>query len=99
LKILQLREIPLYFVVVCYDMIYLLNTIGLTRGGSSTVHIYTPTMHRTTHIATENTINNYNTINKGKYSLSKSELINRNFIHLIRCINSMDFEKINCSNE
>jgi len=29
-------------------MIYLLNAIGLTAGGSSTVHIYTQTIHRTT---------------------------------------------------
>ena len=29
-------------------MIYLLNTIGLSPGGSSTVHIYTQTIHRTT---------------------------------------------------
>jgi len=31
-----------------YDMIYLLNVIGLTRGGSNTVHIYKQTIHRTT---------------------------------------------------
>jgi len=30
-----------------YDMIYL-TAIGLTPGGSSTVHIYTQTIHRTT---------------------------------------------------
>jgi hypothetical protein len=29
-------------------MIYLLTAIGLTRGGSSTVHIYTQTIHGTT---------------------------------------------------
>jgi len=29
-------------------MIYLLTAIGLTPGGSSTVHIYTRTVHRTT---------------------------------------------------
>jgi len=29
-------------------MIYLLTAIGLTPGGSSTVHIYTQTLHRTT---------------------------------------------------
>jgi len=29
-------------------MIYLLIAIGLTPGGSSTVHIYTRTIHRTT---------------------------------------------------
>ena len=31
-----------------YDMIYLLTAIGLSPGGSSTVHIYTQTVHRTT---------------------------------------------------
>jgi len=34
-----------------YDMIYdiyLLTAIGLPPGGSSTVHIYTQTVHRTT---------------------------------------------------
>ena len=30
-----------------YDMIYLLTAIGLSSGGSSTVHIYTQTIHRT----------------------------------------------------
>jgi hypothetical protein len=28
---------------MCYDMIYVLTAIGLTPGGSSTVHIYTQT--------------------------------------------------------
>ena len=36
-----------------YDMIYLSTAIGLTPGGSSTVHIYTQTVHRTTQITTE----------------------------------------------
>jgi uncharacterized integral membrane protein len=31
-------------------MIYLLTAIGLTPGGSSTVHIYTQTTHRTTQL-------------------------------------------------
>jgi hypothetical protein len=31
-----------------YDMIYLLTAIWLPPGGSSTVHIYTQTVHRTT---------------------------------------------------
>ena len=35
-----------------YDMIYLSTAIGLTPGGSSTVHIYTQTVHRTTQITT-----------------------------------------------
>ena len=30
-----------------YDMTYLLTAIGLSPGGSSTVHIYTQTLHRT----------------------------------------------------
>ena len=34
-------------------MIYLLTAIGLTSGGSSTVHIYTQTVHITTQITTE----------------------------------------------
>ena len=33
--------------MVWYDMIYLLTAIGLAPGGSSTVHIYTETIHRT----------------------------------------------------
>jgi len=36
-----------------YDMIYLLTAIGLTPGGSSTVHIYTQTVHRTTRLIWE----------------------------------------------
>jgi len=34
-------------------MIYLLTAIGLSPGGSSTVHIYTQTIHGTTQIITE----------------------------------------------
>jgi hypothetical protein len=34
--------------IVFNDMICLLSAIGLTPGGSSTVHIYTQTVHRTT---------------------------------------------------
>jgi len=33
---------------VTFDMIYLLTAIGLSPGGSSTVHIYTQTIQRTT---------------------------------------------------
>jgi uncharacterized integral membrane protein len=33
--------------MIRYDMIYLLTSIGLTPGGSSTIHIYTQTIHRT----------------------------------------------------
>jgi len=34
-------------------MIYLLTAIGMSPGGSSTVHIYTQTIHRTTQITTD----------------------------------------------
>jgi len=34
--------------MIRYDMIYLLIAIGMTPGGSSTEHIYTQTIHRTT---------------------------------------------------
>ena len=33
---------------IVYDMIYLLTFIGLTPGGSSTVHVYTQTIQRAT---------------------------------------------------
>jgi len=36
-----------------YDMIYLLTVIGLSPGGSSTVHIYTQTIHGTTQTTKE----------------------------------------------
>jgi len=35
------------------DMIYLLTAIGLSLGGSTRVHIYTQTIHRTTQITTK----------------------------------------------
>jgi len=38
-----------------YHMTYLLTAIGLTPGGSSTVHIYTQTIHRTTQLTTHRT--------------------------------------------
>jgi len=34
--------------VILHDMIYLSTAIGLTPGGSSSIHIYTQTVHRTT---------------------------------------------------
>ena len=40
-------------------LIYLLTAIGLTPGGSSTVHICTKTIHRKTHLITDNTINSF----------------------------------------
>ena len=36
-----------------FNMIHLLRAIGLTPDGSSTVHIYTQTIHRTTQLTTE----------------------------------------------
>jgi hypothetical protein len=39
---------PRFERVMIYDMIYLFNAIGLPPGGSSTVQIYTQTIHRTT---------------------------------------------------
>jgi hypothetical protein len=45
-------EIVRYYVNIrtkgSFDMIYLLTAIGLTPGGSSTAHIYTQKVHRTT---------------------------------------------------
>ena len=38
--------------VLVLVLIYLLTAIGLTYGGSSTVHIYTKTIHRTTQLTT-----------------------------------------------
>jgi len=34
--------------MIRYDMIYLLAAVGLAPSGSSTVHIYTQTIHRRT---------------------------------------------------
>jgi hypothetical protein len=36
-----------------YNMRYLLTAVGLSPDGSSSVHIYTQTMHRTTQITTD----------------------------------------------
>jgi len=33
-------------------LIYLLTAVGMAAGGSSTVHIYTQTVHRTTQLTT-----------------------------------------------
>jgi len=38
--------------IIDIDMIYLLTATGFTSGGSSTVHIYTQTIHRTTQLTT-----------------------------------------------
>jgi len=41
---IKVKALNLYMLI----LIYLLTAIGLSPGGSSTVHIYTPTIHRTT---------------------------------------------------
>ena len=38
----------IWYDMIRYDMVYLLTAIGLSPGGSSTVHIYTQTILRTT---------------------------------------------------
>jgi len=38
----------IWYDMIRYDTIYSLTAIGLTPGGSSTVHVYTKTIHRTT---------------------------------------------------
>jgi len=43
-----LKALSIASFLLTYDMIYLLTAIGLSPGGSSTVHIYTKTIHRTT---------------------------------------------------
>jgi hypothetical protein len=40
------RLLTLFYYYYYYYYYYYLNTIGLTPGGSSTVHIYTQTVHR-----------------------------------------------------
>ena len=42
LRVYESPQLPLW-----YDMVYLLTVIGMSPGGSSTVHIYTQTIHRT----------------------------------------------------
>jgi hypothetical protein len=43
----------IYIYIWYIDKTYLLTAIGLTPGGSSTVHIYTQTVHRTTQLIWE----------------------------------------------
>jgi uncharacterized integral membrane protein len=54
--ILTTRDLPMYLLPKKkgrdITIIYLLTAIGLTHGGSSTVHIYTQTIHRTTQLTT-----------------------------------------------
>jgi len=50
-----INHVNSYFIddmIIIWYMIYLLTAIGLSPGGSSTVHIYTQTIHRTTQITT-----------------------------------------------
>ena len=48
-KIKLFKYSPIWYIYdMIWYMIYLLTAIGLTPGGSSTVHIYTQTIHRTT---------------------------------------------------
>jgi len=44
--------LTLYVYVYIYILIYLLTTIVLSPGGSSTVHVYAQTIHRTTQLTT-----------------------------------------------
>jgi len=54
-------------------LIYLLTAIGLTPGGSSTVHIYTQTIHRTTQ--SKQYIEQHNNLGKcGQYPVVASYL-------------------------
>jgi len=45
------------YTILILMSIYLLTAIGLTPGGSSTVHIYIHTVHRTTQLGTNSTHN------------------------------------------
>jgi hypothetical protein len=47
----RLKQMTVYPLLILLS-IYLLTAIGLTPGGSSTVHIYTQTVHRTTQLTT-----------------------------------------------
>jgi uncharacterized integral membrane protein len=48
----KLRLLLYKVYVLVLVLIYLLTAIGLTPGGSSTVHIFTQTIHRTTQLTT-----------------------------------------------
>jgi len=48
-RLVFILEVP----VSSLDMIYLLTAVGLSPDGSSTVHIYTQTIHGPTQIKTE----------------------------------------------
>jgi len=46
----------IWYITLYDDIIYLSTAFGLTLGGSSTLHIYTQTIHRTTQIQTKHRI-------------------------------------------
>ena len=47
------KKVPSYITIMSFNyLIYLLTAIGLTSGGSSTVCIYTQTIHTTTQLTT-----------------------------------------------
>jgi uncharacterized integral membrane protein len=48
----QTTSVTVHVKITCV-MIYLSTAIGLTPGGSGTVHIYTQTVHRTTQLTTK----------------------------------------------
>jgi len=60
LHMFNLSDISLELGILSY-LIYLLTAIGLTRGGSSTVHIYTQTHYNETEYPERNINNNKNT--------------------------------------
>jgi len=54
----DMKRYMIWYDMIWYDTrfdIYLLTAIGLTPGGSSTVHIYTQTIHRTTQLTKHRT--------------------------------------------
>jgi hypothetical protein len=53
LKMVVASELMTNMLEYFLDMIHLLTAIGLTPGGSSTVHIYSQTIHRTTQLIWE----------------------------------------------
>jgi hypothetical protein len=61
-----------------YDILYLWTAIGLTSGGSSTVHIYTQTIHRTTQLRAGS---NDHFLNKIVYSLWQYMCAHVHFVH------------------
>jgi hypothetical protein len=53
MMMMMMMTIIIIIIIICfinplYDMTYLVTVIRLKPGGSSTVHIDTPTIHRTT---------------------------------------------------